>query len=74
MDQTQKKKWLRPLLFTAGGALIGLVYYFLVGCESGSCPITSSPWSSMLYMGALGWLFSGVLGGGCCCGGGGCNL
>ncbi len=37
------KKLLRPLLFTLGGALAGLAYYYLVGCSSGSCAITSSP-------------------------------
>ena len=30
------KKLLRPLLFTLGGALAGLAYYYLVGCSSGS--------------------------------------
>ncbi|MFH1025028.1 MAG: DUF6132 family protein [Planctomycetota bacterium] len=34
-----------------GGAL-GYAYYRLVGCSSGTCPITSSPWMSMFY-GAL---------------------
>lgn len=37
------KKWLRPILFTGGGALAGLAYYALVGCPTGSCAITSSP-------------------------------
>ena len=26
------KKWLKPVLFTAGGALVGLAYYYFVGC------------------------------------------
>ena len=25
------KKWLKPVLFTAGGALVGLAYYYFVG-------------------------------------------
>ena len=54
------KKWLRPALFTLGGALVGLVYYALVGCSTGSCAITSSPVNSMLYMALMGWLLSGV--------------
>ena len=29
------KKWLRPALFTLGGAGAGLAYYYLVGCSSG---------------------------------------
>lgn len=56
------KKWIRPALFTAGGALAGLAYYYFVGCATGSCPITSNPFSSMAYMGLVGWLLSGVFG------------
>lgn len=54
------KNWLRPALFVLGGALTGLGYYYLVGCSTGSCVITSSPLNSMLYMGLIGWLLSGV--------------
>lgn len=43
------KKWIRPALFTLGGALLGLGYYAFVGCSTGSCAITSNPLSSMLY-------------------------
>jgi hypothetical protein len=56
------KKWLRPALFALGGALAGLGYYFLVGCSTGSCVITSNPFTSMAYMGIVGWLLSGVFG------------
>lgn len=62
----QRRTWLRPVLFALGGALIGLIYYKLVGCSGGSCVIASSPIRSMLYMGFLGWLISGALGPGCC--------
>ena len=55
------RKWIRPALFTLGGALAGLAYYSFVGCAAGSCPITSSPIGSMLYMGLIGWLISGIL-------------
>lgn len=64
------KKWLRPALFTLGGGLAGLGYYYLVGCSTGACVITSSPVTSMAYMALMGWLLSGVFGssrcGGCC--------
>lgn len=60
-------KWKRAILFTAGGALTGLGYYALVGCPTGSCAITSNPFSTMVYMGLIGLLLSGSLGG--CCGG-----
>lgn len=54
------KKWIRPGLFILGGALVGLGYYALVGCASGSCPITASPFRSMAYMALVGWLLSGA--------------
>lgn len=62
------KKWLRPVLFILGGALVGLGYYYLVGCSTGTCAITSNPINSMVYMGLFGWLLSGMFGP-CCCGG-----
>lgn len=65
------KKWIRPVLFTLGGALVGLGYYKLVGCSTGTCAITSSPVNSMIYMGLIGLLLSGVFGSNCC--GGSCK-
>ena len=65
------KKWLRPALFTLAGVLVGLGYYYFVGCSTGSCPITSNPVSSMVYMGLVGWLLSGAFGKGC---DGGCSM
>ena len=55
------KKYLRPLLFILTGALLGLGYYYLFGC-SGNCSVTSSPWVTMVYMGVIGGLLSGVIG------------
>lgn len=60
--KNKMKKWIRPLLFTLGGALIGFGYYYFVGCASGSCPITSNPYVSTIYMGVVGWLVSGIFG------------
>lgn len=59
------KKWLKPVLFIVGGALVGLAYYYLVGCSTGACPLTSNPFITMAYMGFIGWLFSGIFGKGC---------
>lgn len=56
------KKVLRPSLFALGGMAVGLAYYFLVGCSTGSCAITSNPVRSMLYMGLIGLLLSGIFG------------
>jgi len=48
----------RPALFAVAGALVGLAYYYFVGCANGSCAITSNPVSSMLYMAILGVFIS----------------
>ncbi|MDO4741311.1 MAG: hypothetical protein Q4A66_11625 [Eubacteriales bacterium] len=58
--KSKKARWLRPVLFTVGGALAGLACYFKIGCPTGGCPITANPISSMLYMGLVGYLLSGL--------------
>jgi len=40
------------------GALLGFAYYYYIGCVSGTCPITSSPYVSTIYGGLLGGLLS----------------
>ena len=65
------KKWIRPALFLLAGALMGLVYHCFVGCATGTCPITSNPASSMVYMSLIGWLLSGLTGKVC---DGGCSI
>lgn len=62
--------WLRPTLFTLGGALAGLIYYNLAGCATGTCAITANPVNTMLYMGLIGFLISGLFTKGCSSG---CN-
>ena len=44
------KKWLKPILFTVGGALVGLTYYYFVGCSTGACPLTSNPFITMAHV------------------------
>ena len=61
------KKVRRPLAFTVGGALVGLAYYALAGCPTGSWAITANPFNTMVYTGLIGLLLSGSLGP-CCCG------
>ena len=39
------------------GAVLGYLYFFYVGCSSGSCPITSKPLNSSLYGSIMGGLF-----------------
>lgn len=50
------KSWYfwKPIIGVTTGALIGFLYYYFVGCKSGSCPITSSAWSTILIGGFMG--------------------
>ncbi|MHC1705949.1 MAG: hypothetical protein AB9842_00365 [Bacteroidales bacterium] len=38
------------------GGIGGWVYYYQVGCNSGSCPIWSNPWISILWGAIFGYL------------------
>lgn len=38
------------------GALAGFLYYKFIGCNGGTCPITSNPLNSTLYGSAIGAL------------------
>jgi len=40
-----------------GGGL-GFVYYKVVGCPNGSCPITAKPMNTIIYGAVMGFLFS----------------
>ncbi len=48
----------KPFAGITIGAVAGFLYYLLVGCSSGSCPITSSPYVSMIWGGAMGLFIS----------------
>lgn len=43
------------------GAVAGYLYWMYIGCETGSCPITSSPIASAAY----GSLIGGIILNGC---------
>ena len=45
---------LRSVLGAVVGAAIGYAMYRFVGCKTGTCPITASPWTSMLVWGIVG--------------------
>lgn len=49
---------LKIMIGTVIGAILGYLYYRLVGCQSGSCPITSNPYASIIYGAVLGFLIS----------------
>ncbi len=50
------KKYIRLALFILLGAAGGYAYYYFIGCQGGTCPITSNPWISTIYGGVAGLL------------------
>ena len=42
------------LIGLVAGAALGYGYYRLVGCTTGTCPITSNPWVASIYGALLG--------------------
>ena len=43
---------IKKIFPVALGAIIGLSYWYFIGCTTGSCPLTSKWWTATLY-GAL---------------------
>lgn len=43
------------------GAVAGYLYYFYVGCASGTCAITSKPLNSTLYGALMGGLLFNMI-------------
>ena len=64
INTTEPKRWKRylPMMILAVvGAIAGFLYYGLVGCASGACPITSNPYISTVYGGVLGVLIGYIV-------------
>lgn len=40
------------------GALLGYAYYYFIGCNTGSCPITSNPYTTTAYGALIGAIWS----------------
>jgi hypothetical protein len=45
----------KPVSAVIIGGIVGFVYYHFIGCASGSCGITSNPFSSVLMGSAVGY-------------------
>ena len=56
MKMLFKRYWL-PVTGILLGALGGYLYWRFVGCATGTCPITSSPFASTVWGAAIGGLF-----------------
>ncbi len=49
---------LRLIIGLAIGGLLGFAYYYFVGCNGGTCPITSNPYKSTLWGMIIGGLIT----------------
>ena len=58
MFNERKDNMLRYIIGALVGAVLGYLYYRLVGCVTGTCPITSSPYISTIYGAVIGVLLS----------------
>ncbi len=50
------KKNLFGLIGLAAGAIGGYAYYYFIGCNTGSCPLTSNPYISVIFGAVIGYL------------------
>lgn len=42
------------------GGILGFAYYYFIGCNTGSCAITSKPVNSLVYGMVMGYLMFSV--------------
>jgi len=47
---------LKSIIGMVVGIIGAYIYYIEIGCKSGSCPITSNPWMTMLWGLLMGYL------------------
>jgi len=55
MELIRSSYFWKPASGAIIGGIIGFLYYYFVGCASGSCGITSNPFSSVLFGAAMGF-------------------
>lgn len=64
LQMLNMKKWfLNNKLIVIGviiGGISGYLYYYFVGCSTGTCAISSNPYNSTLYFSILGGLLMGI--------------
>ncbi len=54
------KRRISVIFFLLGG-LSGFLYWRIIGCSTGTCPITSHWYASTLYGMLLGWLIGDLI-------------
>ena len=58
--KARKKVIVTYLIGAAAGAALGFVYYRLIGCRTGACPLTSTLYGTLIYGGIIGTLAAGL--------------
>ena len=58
MKQFLNKRVLKIFLFVFLGGMAGFAYYYFIGCQTGTCPITRDPYISTSYGMLVGLLIS----------------
>ena len=53
-------KYKLTMIGIVAGAIGGYLYYHFIGCNSGTCAITSRPLNSTLYVALMGGLFLNI--------------
>lgn len=48
------KSYYKHIIGSVAGAALGYAYYYFIGCNSGTCPITSNWHISTIYGAAMG--------------------
>lgn len=54
------KKNILGIIGIVVGTIGGYAYYYYIGCKSGTCPLTSNPYISMLFGAIMGYLIGDV--------------
>ena len=50
----------RLIIGVVAGGLVGYGMYRFIGCSTGACPITSNPWTSIIFGMIIGAMLSGA--------------
>ena len=53
-----RKRIIKIFLGVSLGGALGFAYFYFIGCQSGTCPITSNPLISTAYGSLVGALLS----------------
>lgn len=57
-ENKKMSRLLRILIGITVGGFLGYAYYYFIGCNSGTCPITSNPWNSTITGMVLGLIWT----------------